>query len=281
MSKEWNDLADLEQAVNDYADFNNLLLIDSNNVAYRYLHRKNYDSYQEDYQRTLSSLAKSYKAKRTIACFDFGKSYYRLAMLEDYKGTRKKPDTQEEIDRAEAFFTVLNELPDTLYEETLKHRGVEADDLIAYLAINLKEEYDHVWIVSSDKDLIQLVDDNVSIFSIFSRKEITADSLYNDLGLSPSQFMLSRIIEGDKGDNIIGIEGIGPKRAQALAKEYGTFENLMRALPIPGKSKFIQNLNAGVDKLIENEKLINLHSYHEQAIEAGKDEDVLDILAEL
>ena len=281
MSKEWNDLAELEIATAEAEDYNNLLLVDANNVSYRYLHRRNYDSYGDEFQRTITSLSKSYKAKRTIACFDFGKSYYRMSALEDYKGTRKKPETEEEKKHYDGFFDVLNSLPDTLYEQTLKFRGIEADDLIAYLAINLKDEYDHVWIVSSDKDLIQLVDENVSIFSIFSRKEITIDSLYEDTGLSPSQFMLSRIIEGDKSDNIIGIEGIGPKRAQALAKEYGTFDNLIKALPLPGKAKFIQNLNAGKDILIRNEKLINLHDYHEEAIEAGKDDDVLDILTEL
>jgi 5'-3' exonuclease len=281
MSKEWNDLAELESAVSANENNNNLLLIDGNNVAYRYLHRKNHASYGEEYQRTITSLAKSYNAKRTIVCFDFGKSYYRMNMLEDYKGTRSKPQTEEEQKHYDEFFAVLNELPDTLYEQTLKFRGVEADDLLAYLSINLKEEYEHIWIVSSDKDIIQLIDENVSIFSIFSRKEVTVDSLYNETALSPSQYMLSRIIEGDKGDNIIGIEGIGPKRAQALAKEYGTFDKLVDSLPIAGKAKFIQNLNAGKERLVRNEQLINLHDYHEDAISAGKDEDALDILVEI
>jgi DNA polymerase-1 len=78
--------------------------------------------------------------------------------------------------------------------------------------------------------LIQLVDENVSIFNIFGRKEVTQQSLDEELGLNSSEFMLSRIIEGDKSDNIIGIEGIGPKRAQDLAKEYKTLDNLIRGV---------------------------------------------------
>jgi 5'-3' exonuclease len=280
MTKSWSDLEDVKQA--DYSDFNNLLVIDGNNVSYRYIQRANYDSYEDDFKRTVASLAKSYKAKRTIVCFDFGKSYYRMNLLGDYKGTRKKAETEEEIEHAEKFFAVLNRLPEELDEEVLKFRGIEADDTIAYITQNISERYDHTWIVSSDKDIIQLVDDNISIFNIFSRKEITKQYLQDELALTPSEFMLSRIIEGDKGDNIIGIEGIGPKRAQALAKEYKTLDKLLSALPIKSKSQYITNLNAGRERLIRNETLINLKRYHQTAINAGKEgDDPMEILSEL
>lgn len=280
MTKSWSDLEDVKQA--DYSDFNNLLVIDGNNVSYRYIQRANYDSYEDDFKRTVASLAKSYKAKRTIVCFDFGKSYYRMNLLGDYKGTRKKAETEEEIEHAEKFFAVLNRLPEELDEEVLKFRGIEADDTIAYITQNISERYDHTWVVSSDKDIIQLVDDNISIFNIFSRKEITKQYLQDELALTPSEFMLSRIIEGDKGDNIIGIEGIGPKRAQALAKEYKTLDKLLLALPIKSKSQYITNLNAGRERLIRNETLINLKRYHQTAINAGKEgDDPMEILSEL
>jgi 5'-3' exonuclease len=94
--------------------------------------------------------------------------------------------------------------------------------------------------------------------------------------------MLSRIIEGDTGDNIIGIEGIGPKRAQALAREHKTLDKLLAALPIKSKSQYIMNLNAGRERLIRNETLINLKDYHLLAINAGKEgEDPMETLSEL
>ena len=269
MTKSWNDLADLQEP--DYSNYNNLLIIDANNLSYRWLQRPNYDSFGADFIRTIQSLSKSYEAARTIVCFDFGKSYYRMDMHEEYKGTRKKPQEEEEIKKYEAFFAVLNDLPEQLDEEVLKFRGVEADDILAWITQNVSEKYDHTWIISSDKDLIQLVDENVSIFNIFGRREVTKQSLYEDLGLVPSEFMLSRIIEGDKSDNIIGIEGIGPKRAQTLAKEYKTLPSLLDAIPIKGRAKYIQNLNAGVETLIRNEKLINLKKYCEDAIVSGKE----------
>lgn len=269
MTKSWNDLADLQEP--DYSTYNNLLIIDANNLSYRWLQRPNYDSFGDDFVRTVQSLAKSYEAQRTIVCFDFGKSYYRMDMHNEYKGTRKKPQDEDEIKKYESFFAVLNALPDELDEEVLKFRGVEADDILAWITQNISDRYDHTWIVSSDRDLYQLIDDNVSIFNIFSRKEVTIQTLQEDFEITPSQYMLSRIIEGDKSDNILGIEGIGPKRAQTLAKEYETLDNLLDALPIKGRSKYIQNLNAGKEQLIRNEKLINLKQYCVEAICAGKE----------
>jgi len=268
MTKSWNDLADLQEP--DYSDYNNLLIIDANNLSYRWLQRPNYGSFGADFIRTIQSLSKSYEAARTIVCFDFGKSYYRMDMHEEYKGTRKKPQDEDEIKKYEEFFAVLNDLPDQLDEEVLKFRGVEADDILAWITQNVSDRYDHTWIVSSDRDLYQLIDENISIFNIFGRKEVTLQSLQDDFEVTPSEYMLSRIIEGDKSDNIIGIEGIGPKRAQGLAREYKTLDSLIEALPIKGRSKYITNLNAGVDTLIRNEKLINLKKYCVEAITAGK-----------
>ena len=268
-TKSWNDLADLQQP--DYSSYNNLLIVDANNLSYRWLQRPNYNSFGSDFIRTIQSLSKSYEAARTIVCFDFGKSYYRMDMHEEYKGTRKKPQDEEEAKKYEDFFAVLNSLPDELDEEVLKFRGVEADDILAFITQNVSDRYDHTWIISSDRDLYQLIDHNVSIFNIFGRKEVTEESLMEDYGTTPYEYMLSRIIEGDKSDNILGIEGIGPQRAQGLAKDHKEFNKLLESLPIKGRSKYIQNLNAGRDVLLRNEKLINLKKYCEEAILSGKE----------
>lgn len=279
-TKSWNDLAELSTTID--TSYNNLLLIDANNVAYRWLQRINYNNFAADYQRTVQSLSKSYEACRTIVCFDFGRSYYRMNMYEEYKQNRKKPKEEDEQKKYEEFFGVLNSLPESLNEEVLKFRGIEADDILAYLAKNISKNYEHTWIVSSDRDLYQLVNDNISIFNLFSRKEITKQTLAEDFNLSPDEYLLSRIIEGDKSDNIIGVEGIGPKRAQGLAKEHKDFESLLKAFPIKGRAKYIQNLNASYDLLKRNEKLINLKKYNEEAILSGKyGEEPLNVLSKL
>ena len=81
--------------------------------------------------------------------------------------------------------------------------------------------------------------------------------------------MLSRIIQGDTGDNIKGIEGIGEKRGQDLAKTYKHLNILLQALPIKGKSKYIANLNAGKDLLIRNQLLIDLATHTNEIIGFG------------
>ena len=267
-TKSWNDLAELNMVID--SSYNNLLLVDANNVAYRWLQRVNYNNFASDYQRTIQSLSKSYEASKTIVCFDFGRSYYRMNMYDEYKQNRKKPKEEDEAKKYEEFFGVLNALPEALNEEVLKFRGIEADDIITYLVKHIAKSFDHTWIISSDRDLYQLIDDNVSIFNIFSRKEITKQTLKENFDLSPDEYLLSRIIEGDKSDNIIGVEGIGPKRAQGLAKEHKTFETLLKSLPVKGRAKYIQNLNASRDVLERNEKLISLKKYNEDAIISGK-----------
>ena len=267
-TKTWNDLAEVENAS---AAATNLLVIDANNLAFRWLQRKNVDNFTEEFIRTIQSLSNSYRAKRIIVCFDFGRSYYRNDLLDTYKANRKKPTDPETVEKFDKFFSCLNTIPNEIPFENYKFRGVEADDIIAYLCDNISYSYDHTWIISSDRDLFQLINNNTSIFNMFSRKEITIDTLLEEYQVTPEEYMLSRIIEGDKSDNIMGVEGIGPKRAQALAREHKTLEQLLDALPLkPAKSKFLKKLNESKNLLVRNEKLIRLKKHNEICIKAGK-----------
>ena len=81
-AKGWNDLAAVQ---NQLGEKNNLLIVDGNNLAYRWIQRRNYNHFEEDYVRTIESLGNSYKAERIIVCFDFGKSYYLMNISDDYK----------------------------------------------------------------------------------------------------------------------------------------------------------------------------------------------------
>jgi 5'-3' exonuclease len=279
MTKTWDDLVDVE---NQKTQPKSLLLIDGNNLAYRWLQRKNYNTFQDDYLRTIESLSKSYNAERTIVCFDFGKSYYRMELLDSYKGNRVKPQEEEEQKHYEEFFACLNAIPNMLPYQTLKFRGLEADDIITFLTQNISPNFEHTWIISSDRDMYQLLSDKVSIFNIFSKKEIDIAYFLETYSLAPEEYLFSRILEGDKSDNILGVEGIGPKRAQQLAKEYKTLDKLLNSLPLKGKSKYISNLNGSKDKLLVNEQLISLKKYNQKVIDCAKDgKEVWDVLCEL
>jgi 5'-3' exonuclease len=266
MTKGWDDLSEIA-VQREVKEGNNLLLVDGVNLAFRYLQRKNFDNYSEDYIRTINSLAKSYNAKRVICCFDSGASSYRKAIFPEYKQNRKIQRSEEEQERFTAFFNCLSTTIEELPFEHYKFKGIEADDLIAYFAVKISNKYEHTWIVSSDRDLFQLLTPKVSIFNLYSRKEITVDSLLEQYSLSPREYSYARMIEGDAGDGVPGIEGIGPKRSTALILEYGDITSLISALPIKGKAKYITNLNEGIETLKRNERLINLVDYLELAID--------------
>jgi 5'-3' exonuclease len=271
----WDDLAELTQAKQIQEKADNLLLVDGVNLAFRYLQRKNYSSFTDDYIRTVTSLGKSYEAKRIICCFDSGASVYRKSIFPEYKQNRKVERTPEEQERFTEFFNCLSDTIDALPFEHYKFKGIEADDLIAYFTKNLSPKYTHTWIVSSDRDLFQLLKNNISIFNMYSRKEINLEYLMEEFGLSPREYSYARMIEGDSGDGISGVEGIGPKRSIALIKEYKTIENIISQIPLPGKSKYIQNLNKSVEILKRNERLINLVDYTNEVIESVEKQDLI------
>ena len=275
MSTQWNDLAELVSVKEMKEQTNNLLLVDGVNLAFRYIQRKNYNNYTDDYIRTVTSLGNSYGARRIICCFDSGASAYRKQLFPEYKQNRKVERTEEEQERFTQFFNCLTDTIDALPFEHYKFKGIEADDIIAYFTKNLSDKYDHTWIISSDRDLFQLMKHNISIFNMYSRKEITKDSLLEAHGVCPREYSYARMIEGDTGDGINGVEGIGPKRSIALIKEYKNIDNLISSLPLKGGAKYIKNLNNSVEILKRNEKLINLLDYTSEVICSVEKSDLI------
>ena len=79
-------------------------------------------------------------------------------------------------------------------------------------------------------------------------------------------FLTFKCLAGDTGDNIPGIKGIGPKRAEQLIEQYGDLFDIYHSCPIDSKYKFIQELNENADRLLLNAELMDLESYSEQAL---------------
>jgi 5'-3' exonuclease len=148
----------------------------------------------------------------------------------------------------------------------LKYKGVEADDIAAYITNKSKEFGIKVWLASSDKDWNLLIDDNVSQFSYVTRKEYTKDNWNQHYEFSVEDYISIKCLQGDKGDSVKGIDGVGPKRAQQLVEQYGSALDIYDALPINSKYVYIKKLNEQPELIILNYRLMDLRSFCEEAI---------------
>jgi DNA polymerase-1 len=254
---------------------NTLLIVDSLNLAFRYKHSGATD-FAEDYLRTVNSLKKSYKASHVIIAGDQGSSSYRKALSPEYKQNRKdKFAEQTDAERAafELFFEDFTKTLEHIAENTdypvLRFPGVEADDIAAYI-VNKKSKlpFDEIWLMSSDRDWDLLVGEGVSRFSYVTRKEVTINNWNNHYDFSPEDYISIKCLMGDSGDNVLGVPGIGPKRAVALVSEYGSCYDIAANIPIAGKYKYIQELNKCKDLLLLNYQLMDLVTYCAEAIGA-------------
>ena len=249
------------------APIGNLLIVDGLNVAFRWKHQNILD-FKYDYIRTIESLAKSYKAGTIIVCADGG-SNYRKEIFPEYKANRKERFADQTEQEAKEFEMFMAEFQDTLTLLKERHpvfhfRGVEADDIAAY--ITQKIDYDECWLISSDKDWDLLISDKVSRFSTVTRKETTVHNWDEHYDFEIDDYISFKCLCGDKGDNVPGVPGVGPKRAVQLMEQYGNIFDIYDACPLEGKYKYIQAVNENAEQLLTNVELMDLVTYNEDAI---------------
>ena len=245
----------------------NLLIVDGLNIAFRWKHQGVLD-FKYDYIRTVESLAKSYNAGQIIVLADGG-SFYRKEIFPEYKANRKEKyadQTEQEAKEFEMFMAEFSNTLTLLKEKypVFQFKGVEADDIAAYI---VKEfDYDDCWLISSDKDWDLLINEKVSRFSTVTRKETTVHNWDEHYDFEIPDYITFKCLTGDKGDNVPGIPGIGPKRAVQLMQQYGDVFDIYGACPIDGKYKYIQNLNENAEQLLMNVELMDLLTYCNEAI---------------
>lgn len=226
----------------------------------------------EDYIRVIDSLKKSYKAGKVIITCDQGSSLYRKSLYPEYKANRTekfKDQTEEEKREFEEFFEEFNRTIlqiGTIYP-VLRFDKVEADDLAAYIVKQAKNyPITDIWLISSDKDWDLLINEHVSRFSYVTRKETRHDNWNTHYDCEPEDYISIKCLMGDSGDNIKGVEGIGPKRAVDLVKEYGSAFDIAASIPIASKYKYIQSLNQCKDRILLNYQLMDLMTHCDEAI---------------
>ena len=254
-------------------DSGSVLIVDSLNLAFRWKHQGRTD-FCEEYVRTVISLAHSYKCDNIVITSDLGTSTYRKAISADYKQSRKDKYAEQTDEQKKAFEDFFEEYEKTLVRlskdyPVLRFRGVEADDIAAYLVKHRdKFKYENIWLISSDRDWDLLIQEGVSRFSYVTRKEVTVDNWSTHYEVDRDNYISFKCLIGDKGDNVAGITGIGPKRAASLIRDLGTAYDIYDNLPIDSKYKHIQELNANGEMLLINYQLMDLLTYCEDAIGA-------------
>ena len=168
------------------------------------------------------------KPNKLIVAFDRSEPTFRHEKYKEYKGTRKSMDHDLRV-QVPLVKDVLKSMNITIAEKP----GYEADDIIGTLSKRMSANGEKVVIVSGDKDLLQLLDDNITMKNPKTRAgKTTVDTytpaeLYEEYSVTPEEFVDLKALMGDTSDNIPGAKGIGPKTAMPLIAEYHTVENLL------------------------------------------------------
>ena len=171
------------------------------------------------------NLYKDYKNSCIIFTLEGGGSNRRKELYKQYKANRKEAP-QDLLLQLPVAIEWLNKmgLP------TLSLEGYEADDCIATLATLAKKEGFFVKIISHDKDLYQLIDNDIQLFDYAKKQPITQKECHSKFGVMPDDFIMYQSIVGDSSDNVPGIKGIGPKGAQNILAHFKSLESLYDAI---------------------------------------------------
>ena len=159
-----------------------------------------------------------------LVAFDAGKHTFRHELYPEYKGGRK-PAPDDLVPQ----FSMARSLLDAFGIRWVEMTDIEADDLIG--TISKKSPDYHTYILTSDHDMLQLIDDTTDVLlmkkGLSEMDVMTVDALKESMGISPLQIIDMKGLMGDKSDNIPGIAGIGEKTALKLLQEYGSVENVL------------------------------------------------------
>ncbi len=185
--------------------------------------------------------------------FDKGSHTFRNDLYDLYKANREampedlRPQMPLTREATRAFNIACKEL-----------EGYEADDIIATLAVQAREAGGRVTIVSSDKDLMQLVGDGVEMLDAMKNKRIDRDGVFEKFGVGPERVVDVQALAGDSVDNVPGAPGIGVKTAALLINEYGDLETLLDRAEEIKQPKRRQTLIEKRDQIELSKKLVQL-----------------------
>src|ERR1700691_3563381 len=196
------------------------------------------------------------KPTHLAVVFDKSEKTFRTAMYSDYKAHR--PDPPDDL---RPQFKFIREAVHAFDLPCLEQDGFEADDLIATYVREASEAGATSTIVSSDKDLMQLVNDCVIMFDTMKDKKIGRAEVIEKFGVPPEKVIEVQALIGDSTDNVPGVPGIGVKTAAQLIGEYGDLETLLRRAGEIKQDKRRQALIEHAENARLSKKLVTLEEH--------------------
>ncbi len=154
--------------------------------------------------------------------FDAKRKNFRNDIYPEYKAHREEPP-----DDLKPQFAIIREATEAFSIPAVEMEGFEADDLIATYARLANERGQHVTVVSSDKDLMQLIRPGVRMYDPMKSKYMGEEEVFEKFGVKPDRVVDVQALAGDSTDNVPGVPGIGVKTAAQLITEYGDLETLL------------------------------------------------------
>lgn len=244
-----------------------LVLIDGNSIAYRAFFALPlltnssgiYTNAVYGFTMMLLKVLEEEKPTHMLVAFDAGKTTFRHQDYQEYKGTRQKTpgELAEQI-------PLVREMLDAFGIRHYAIENYEADDIIGTLARAGSGKDLEVLIVSGDKDLLQLVNEQVNV--LLTRKGVTETERYDRkavadrYGLTPQQIIDLKGLMGDASDNIPGIPGVGEKTALKLLKQFPTVEEIVdHVSELPGK-KLREKVETYRDQALLSKKLATIYT---------------------
>ena len=170
----------------------------------------------------------------------------------------------------------------------IEQEGFEADDIMATLAIQARDAGGHVTIVSSDKDLMQLVGNGVEMYDAMKNKRIGSEQVVEKFGVGPNRVIDVQSLAGDSVDNVPGAPGIGIKTAALLINEYGDLDSLLERASEIKQPKRRETLIDNADQIRTSRDLVTLKTdmkmdcdLDDFAVHAPNPEVMLKFLSEM
>jgi DNA polymerase I len=165
-------------------------------------------------------------ADHLAVVFDSARTTFRNRIYDQYKAHRPEPP-----DDLIPQFQLVRDATDAFNVCRIEREDFEADDLIATYAREAEKVCATVTIVSSDKDLMQLISDRISMWDPIKQKPIGAAEVREKFGVGPEKVVEVQALIGDSVDNVPGVPGIGPKTAAELIATYGDLESVLQHAP--------------------------------------------------